>query len=275
MARALPKALPLECPHCGRQLHDIIKGQWRRTGSSNILSATVRCQRCEHVRREEIEQVLPRKIPLIRSTGKTSQRHEASIPATQLLVVGEEFDHPALGRMVLTALETRQGRPPHAPAGEVLAIWAKDFGTVAIPVSVGQVQTTRTEQLRVAPEEMFFIGQQLALAMGPVEVHAIRTKGLQTVEAGSVPAVQVARLYAHVPRPPSARGRAPPYRRRSETDAARRPRRNATPRDGPARPGRVDRAPPASEEGQSRPPRNRRDGPPRRGRPERRRRHAS
>jgi uncharacterized Zn finger protein len=132
------------------------------------------------------------------SEGEASRTTRIEVPSTDKLRVGDEVfgeEH----RLLVTAIERHDGRRVRsAPAPDVKTLWCKVFDTVDVRIAINRGERTIPFEMKVPPEEEFFVGDQLMVRGLPVVIHSIKTTEGTRVR-GSAVARDIVRVYAKDP----------------------------------------------------------------------------
>ena len=142
------------CPSCGSDTgHALIK-----SGQENL----VRCEECGTVHSVQAERERLVGLKVIVSSDRQSQPYFISIPARELLRVGEELlvDDPAKDVVMteIASLETDR-RVNSAPAETVKTVWARATDEVPLKISVYRNGKTHSLKISVAGDEVFEVGE--------------------------------------------------------------------------------------------------------------------
>ncbi|NPV63420.1 MAG: hypothetical protein HPY61_12485 [Methanotrichaceae archaeon] len=142
------------CPYCETETeHTIIK-----SGQETL----VKCAECETVHPMQREREKLAQIRVIVNRGGTSQPYYITIPAQEMLKVGDELvvDDEERGVVLakITSIETEK-RVQISSAGLIKTAWARAIDDVDLRVSVYRRGLTRSLKASVPGDEVFEVGQ--------------------------------------------------------------------------------------------------------------------
>jgi uncharacterized Zn finger protein len=176
------------CPSCGSDTgHALIK-----SGQENL----VRCEECGTVHSVQAERERLVCLKVIVSSDRQSQPYFISIPARELLRVGEELlvDDPAKEVVMtqITSLETDR-RVESAPAASVKTVWARATDQVPVKISVYRHGQTRPFKISVPGDELFSVGEARKVQGSRFEIVKIKLRAEGFADAA--PAKDIQRIW--------------------------------------------------------------------------------
>jgi len=188
----VPDEIYFECPDCDDiTTHDVLKGRMGK----NSLDATIKCQDCGLIRTTTIQFPKEMEVKVVISDGAESVSTTMILEDDDLLKVGDEF-HMDDGRLVkISAIELPQGkRVKTARATEIKAVWAINFDTIDIKVSINDDRKTYSKTVPSSPDDEFTIGTILSFDDMDCMVHSIKIQG-RMLRRGSAEARNITRIY--------------------------------------------------------------------------------
>ncbi|MEM0343235.1 MAG: HVO_0476 family zinc finger protein [Thermoplasmata archaeon] len=193
-----PSSVMVECPDCGRDtLHEVLSGKLGGR-SKAVMDSTVRCRECGRVHHVVLKVDRPVEIPVIISWMERSKRASISLGPDEVLSVYDEImcgEEPVL----VTAIESKGGRPRRARARDIQTIWGKRFDKVRVPISISHAGRAYSEHVLAVPDEEFSIGDMLSVGKHEVVIHTIKTSA-RVIKTGGAQARDIVRVYASVVR---------------------------------------------------------------------------
>lgn len=183
----------LECPNCGDKPHRVVKG--RISDKKDIVfDGLVRCTGCGELRRETIRESKPLSIPIVVSSGESSERRTIELNPKLAVSVGDRFRFEGR-QIVITGIEAEGRRPDQTVAAEVDTLWAKRMDKVTVKFSISRGDRTISREIEASPDEEFFTGDLVEFGRVKAVIHRIKTTG-GLVRDGSARAEEIVRIYA-------------------------------------------------------------------------------
>ena len=215
----VPGSLYLECPKCGEEtLHQVLKGRTGK-GSKTLLTATVQCSQCEHVRKEVVRGEKKKKVRLIISHRESSKKDTVEFPVDDVLRVGDVFFYEEYD-VLITGIETEKARVGRAGVDKIKTLWVKRFDYVDLKVSIKEGERTRSFKIECDPGDEFNVGDDILIHESKYIIDRVRIKNLTILKPGrGAFAHEIKRVY--VKKPPEKKR----YRGGYRKGRGRRPRR--------------------------------------------------
>ena len=188
----VPDEIYFECPDCDDiTVHGVLRGKMGK----NSLNATIKCRDCESVRTTVIQFPKNIEVKAVISDGAESASMSVMLEDDDLLKVGDEFNMDD-GRLVkISGLELSQGRRVKtARATEIITIWAVNFDTIDVKVSINDDRKTYSKTVPSSPDDEFVIGTILSFDDMDCMIHSIKVSG-RMVRRGSAEARDIIRVY--------------------------------------------------------------------------------
>lgn len=140
----------------------------------------MRCEDCGMVHSVQAERERLVSLKVIVSSEQQSQPYFISLPARELLQVGEELlvDDPAKEVVMaqITSLETDR-RVENAPAASIRTVWARATDRVGVKISVYRSGQTRPIKISVPGDELFTVGEVRSAKGSRYEIVKIKLRG--------------------------------------------------------------------------------------------------
>lgn len=160
------------CPSCGLDTeHTLIK-----SGRENL----VRCEECETVHSVQTERERLVNLKVIVSRDRKSEPYFITIPAKELLTVGEGLlvDDPSKDVVMteITSLESDR-RLVSAPASEIKTVWARATDEVPLKISVYRGGSSKPIKINVRGDEVFRVGEARNAKGHRFEIVKIKLRG--------------------------------------------------------------------------------------------------
>jgi len=190
--KEVPDEIYFECPDCDDiTTHDVLKGRMGK----NSLDATIKCQDCGKIRTTTIQFPKEIEVKVIISDGAESVSTSMMLEDDDLLKVGDEF-HTDEGNLVkISAIELPQGkRVKTARATEITTVWAMNFETIDVKVSINDDRKTYSKSVPSSPDDEFTIGTILSFDDMDCMIHSIKIQG-RMLRRGSAEARNITRVY--------------------------------------------------------------------------------
>jgi uncharacterized Zn finger protein len=190
--KEVPDEIYFECPDCDDiTTHDVLKGRMGK----NSLDATIKCQDCGLIRTTTIQFPKEIEVKVVISDGAESVSTSMVLEDDDLLKVGDEF-HTDEGNLVkISAIELPQGkRVKTARATEITTVWAINFETIDVKVSINDDRKTYSKSVPSSPDDEFTIGTILSFDDMDCMVHSIKIQG-RMLRRGSAEARNITRVY--------------------------------------------------------------------------------
>lgn len=193
----VPKAVYLVCENCGEEaLHHVLKGKIGRQGK--VIEGTFRCSRCRAVSRKSIRAEGSLEVPVVISWMDDSSRTSMAMGEDEVVSTGSELivgGEP----VVVTSIETVNGRVKSARGKDISMLWTKKCGSVILKVSLNTGRKTKSYSMEVEPEKEFSVGDVLQFGGTKGRIHSIKTKyGNVRRDGRKVEARNILRLYGTV-----------------------------------------------------------------------------
>jgi uncharacterized Zn finger protein len=137
-----------------------------------------------------------REVSVVISDGAVSETGVLELEPVDEIRIGDEFDYGEFPVKV-TAIELGDGtsrRVEKAKVDDIGTIWLKRYDKVKIKVSVNRGRATSTEEIFVAPDDIFGIGDVLFIKGNEVVIHAIKIDK-KKLRKGSAEAREITRIY--------------------------------------------------------------------------------
>ena len=190
--KEVPDEIYFECPDCDDiTTHDVLKGRMGK----NSLDATIKCQDCGLIRTTTIQFPKEIEVKVVISDGAESVSTSMVLEDDDLLKVGDEF-HTDEGNLVkISAIELPQGkRVKTARATEITTVWAINFETIDVKVSINDDRKTYSKSVPSSPDDEFTVGTILSFDDMDCMVHSIKIQG-RMLRRGSAEARNITRVY--------------------------------------------------------------------------------
>lgn len=174
-------------------MHRVLKG--KVSGRKEILfEGVVKCQKCGRVGDIILRELRKVSLKLIVSWMERSERTSLEIEPDSEISVGDVLD-TGLGKIEVTAIESKGRRVPEALVKDVDTVWAKRADKIRIKVSILIGRRTRSRDIFVSPEKELRVGELLDTGRERVVIEKIKV-GSKILYKGGAAAIDIVRIYA-------------------------------------------------------------------------------
>lgn len=194
----LPTALYLVCEKCGNEdMADVVFARKTETGK---IMVKLKCRSCGAVSNQVFAEMGQISVRLIISRDAESESTILKLDPTDILEVGQEI-YLDNERIKITSLEipvkTGSKRVNKAEGKDITTIWAMNYDTINVGVSINQGMKTISRRITVPPEEEFIVGDDMYVDGLHVLIHKIMDVDGRRLRPGeSVQAADIKRIYA-------------------------------------------------------------------------------
>ena len=186
----VPSSIDTHCPDCNEELlHRTLKGRY--TGKK--LHMVLKCSHCDRVHEETFELIGQTAVRTIISRGEESERVSMDLSSDWQVSVGDEMMHGD-ERLMITGIEVGGKRVNTAAVTDIQTLWAKNFDTVDLSISINRKGRTRSLKITVDPDEEFEVGADIEIDGRPVFIHSIKTD-TKRMRKGTAVAREILRVY--------------------------------------------------------------------------------
>ncbi len=180
------------CPECFSEDIEVLHEQNPEAASTH---ATLKCQDCQRVFRDVIEEPKELEVRCVISDGAESQATMIPLTTGDRIRVDDEI-YGAGQRLLVTAIEVEGDRRVQtAPIEDIKTLWCKNFETVTLDVAVNKGHITHSDEITVVPEETFYLGDELTIHNQQVRIKAIKTKDTILRHRGNAEAREIVRIF--------------------------------------------------------------------------------
>ena len=190
--KEVPEEIYFECPDCNDvTIHDVLKGKMGKTS----MESTIKCQDCGLIRTTTVQFPKPIEVKVVISDGSESVRTSMVLEDDDLLKVGDEFRMDAGNLVRISALELSGARRvKKARATEIVTIWAIEFDTIDVKVSINDHRKTYSKTVPSSPDDEFTVGNILSFDDMDCLIHSIKVPS-RMIRRGTVEAREITRIY--------------------------------------------------------------------------------
>ncbi len=183
------------CDPCGEETpHRILKGSLGPLDEKGF-DGTVQCIVCKNTHHANIPVERPVKVKAVISQGSRSRTDNVEFGPFEVMKVGDEFywkEH----NLKITSIEKEGSRVDCSKADEADVIWAVEYDTVDVKVSIVKGANTASERATANPEEEFSVGSILEFGNQKVMIGKIKTgEGMVYREGRPIEARDIKRIY--------------------------------------------------------------------------------
>ncbi|WNY25344.1 HVO_0476 family zinc finger protein [Methanolapillus millepedarum] len=193
--------IELKCPGCSPQdetWHEIIK-----SGQSPVA----RCMDCGQIHSYRVSRPKKKTVKVIVSQMGNTFVLQTTFNEEERYFIGDEIivDDDATGAaypIMVTAIETKERRPPSAFVKDIETIWGRAIDEVTVKIAIQDKEITKSVEQKVPGDFSYVVGQNVKIdgKTYPIVSIKVRSGGFKSRTGDSVTAKKIKRVYAKKPK---------------------------------------------------------------------------